>query len=127
MSDCDVCIGEVDFDPADWKSIRTLRARKAHRCCECQGEIAPGQTYENYVLGSDGTISRYKTCAMCVEIRSAFCCDGSWLFETIWDEMTEYVFPALTTAHKCFAKLSPAAKEFLLQRWRKWKFGGAKA
>jgi hypothetical protein len=122
MADCGVCIGGADFDQADWENVKTLRARKSHRCCECQGEIAPGQTYENYVLALDGTISRYKTCVMCVEIRNAFCCGGSWMFTTIWDEMTEYVFPELTTANKCFAKLSAAAKASLLERWRKWKF-----
>ncbi len=40
---------------------------------------------------------------------------------TLWEDMRELAFPSLTTASNCFTELSPAAKAFVLDRWRKWK------
>lgn len=39
----------------------------------------------------------------------------------LWEDMRELAFPSLTTASNCFTELSPAAKAFVLDRWRKWK------
>jgi len=36
--------------------------------------------------------------------------------------MREQAFERLTTASPCFIELSAAAKEFVLQMWREWKF-----
>ncbi|HEX7767092.1 MAG TPA: hypothetical protein VF443_10285 [Nitrospira sp.] len=47
----------------------TRKARIEHRCCECRGVIAPGQTYE-YASGIwDGDPRAFKTCSLCVEAR----------------------------------------------------------
>ena len=45
----------------------------------------------------------------------------SWTYRTLWEDMRELAFPSLTTASNCFTELSPAAKAFVLDRWRKWK------
>lgn len=121
MSGCDVCIGSGDYDGFDWANTETRKARRPHTCCECHGSITPGQQYEHTTGGYYGDISRYKTCMMCVEIRNVFACGKSWLYECLWEDMKEYAFDRLTTASECFTKLSPAAKAFLLDRWRKWK------
>jgi hypothetical protein len=63
-----------------------------------------------------------KTCIQCSEIRDKFYCDGGWMFEQLWDDMRENAFPKLTTASECFVGLSPAAKQFLLDKWCAWKF-----
>jgi hypothetical protein len=36
--------------------------------------------------------------------------------------MTQVAFPELTTATDCFQDLSAKAKEFVLAKWREWKF-----
>jgi hypothetical protein len=127
MSDCDTCITAVDADWATWEDVQVVRARKEHQCEECGTVIRPGGWYERYTGMWDGEIGRHKTCALCVEVRTVFVCGGAWLFGCLWDDMEEVVFPVLTTANKCFEKLSPAAKAFVLDRWRKWKFRGATA
>lgn len=121
MSDCDVCIGIDDVDSIDLIEEATRKARKPHKCCECQLPIPIGATYQHVVGRYDGEICVYDTCAICVEIRAVFTCGRGWYYESLWDEMRERAFEHLTTASKCFTKLSPEAKAFVLERWRKWK------
>ncbi len=122
MTDCDVCIGVDSLeDTFEWSETQTRTARKPHKCCECGNVIAKGQKYEHVVWKFEGEFGKYDTCALCVEIRTVFTCGQSWYFEQLWEEMAEYAFERLTTASKCFRELSPEAKEFTLERWRKWK------
>jgi hypothetical protein len=123
VSDCDVCIGGgYDGDQAELFESKTIKARKEHRCCECREIIRTGDLYQSDCGKRDGDFSTYKTCAICAEIRTAFCCGESWLYCSLWDDMREIAFPVLTTASKCFAKLSVHAKAFVLRRWNEWKF-----
>lgn len=41
------------------------KARKAHRCCECQREIAAGEFYHYCAGVMDGSWSTWKTCEHC--------------------------------------------------------------
>lgn len=122
MSDCEVCIGGFDGDYAEIYSDRWFKARKVAKCCECRGEIKPGDRYESVSMRYEGEWLRYRTCAPCHEIREVFTCGKGFMFESLWEDMEEYVFPVLTTATKCFQKLSADSKAFLLDRWQKWKF-----
>lgn len=55
---------------------------------------------------------------MSKEIREAFFCDG-WIYTQMWERFVEY-FEHLTTG--CLSKLTTAAaKEKLMDEWRKWK------
>lgn len=94
---------------------------KPHKCVECGGTILPGERYQKVCGKYEGSFYAEKSCACCAEIRTAFTCEGGELVGNMWDEMQDYVLPELTTANQCFQKLSPAAKEFLLAKWRKWK------
>lgn len=118
---CDVCIGISDYDCASVYNSAMVKARKAHKCCECRRVIQPGEQYERVAAIWDGSWSHYRTCALCREIRDVFRCGDGFLFETLWDEMRDYAFPELTTASECFTQLSAAAKERVLAEWRKWK------
>lgn len=128
MSDCNVCITS---DYGEWGRFSCLceitfsscsqpKARKAHRCCECGKAIQPGQNYERYTGKCNGALYTCATCLVCAEIRTKFHCGGSWLFETLWDDMREEVFPSLTTG--CLEGLSAIAKVVLIRRWNEWKF-----
>src|SRR3712207_563056 len=60
-----------DAEPASVMTVTIRHARKPHRCCECAGEILPGQPYE-YVSGIwQGQADSYKTCIACAEDRKA--------------------------------------------------------
>lgn len=45
------------------------RARKTHKCCECRGEIRPGEAYESVRGRWAGEFAVYKTCDSCAQIR----------------------------------------------------------
>jgi len=54
------CCISIDNGP-EVMTEEIRKARKAHRCCECGGKIAPSDTYE-YVKGLwDGDWSEFKT------------------------------------------------------------------
>lgn len=79
-----MCFIDVDIDTsASFASERVVKARKAHKCCECGAPIAIGNKYE-YVSGLwEGAFSQYKTCLACKEIRDRFFC--TWYYGMIWD------------------------------------------
>lgn len=57
--------------PRAYREI-TRKARKEHRCCECNLVIPAGDTYQ-YISGIwDGSPDSYKTCMNCVYVRNVF-------------------------------------------------------
>lgn len=71
---CD-CSCDVDEYPEFYRAEYPT-ARKAHKCCECKGDILPGQTYLRETGKWDGGIERFKTCLPCQRIRAAYCPGG---------------------------------------------------
>lgn len=63
------------------------KARVAHRCCECRGEIVAGAHYE-YTSGvwDDGPAS-FKTCLPCAEQRNELAHDMVENGGYFWDEV----------------------------------------
>lgn len=60
-----------DFEPADFHREQIRTARKAHRCYECSGLIAPGEKYEHVTGKWDGgPIDTFKTCERCYDLRT---------------------------------------------------------
>lgn len=51
-------------------SVRTRVARKEHRCVECCGTIAKGETYHLFSGCWEGRWSDYKTCPDCQQLRA---------------------------------------------------------
>ncbi len=63
MCDCDV--------PSAFYQT-TRKARKDHKCCECHGTIAKGETYQ-YSSGIwDGSPGHFKTCMACVSVKETY-------------------------------------------------------
>ena len=50
---------------SDQLSHATPRARKPHRCDECETTIEAGTTYIRQTVASDGTVGTYKAHAEC--------------------------------------------------------------
>lgn len=109
----------ADGDGPSVFTERTITARKEHRCCECRGAIAAGETYQRVDGCWDGSWSTYKTCAICVEIRDHFACEG-FLFERLWSDLEENFFPDMKAGGPCMEGLSPAAKARLFERRMEW-------
>lgn len=117
--ECEVCIGGDDYEPWEFYSDRTIKARKEHKCCECNRPITKGTEYQ-YISGKcDGYFSDYHTCLDCKNIRSGLSC-GPVGLSMLWDEIEEVFDQFKNTA--CLSKIkTPSAKEYFLERWRKWK------
>ena len=115
----DTCVLSSDGDcEAEFYETTLPKARKTHQCGECKNAIQPGETYERTAAKWDGDLTTCKTCLLCVEIRTKFSC-GTWSFGDVWEDLTSGLFYKLTFG--CLEGLSPAAREKVLEAWRKWK------
>ena len=121
MGDCGVCIGyDGDGEYPEFSEIRTPKAKRVHKCTECDRDILPGERYQYYIGKFDGDFCTEKTCSQCAEIRAAFSCEEWPMFGELWNEIIEFMFPVITTA--CYDKLStPEAKAKVRDRWMQWK------
>jgi hypothetical protein len=52
--------------------VNERRARKAHQCFECGHEIAPGETYEDLFMVTDGIARTFRTCERCADLIASF-------------------------------------------------------
>ena len=124
MGDCGVCIGGCDGDTPEIYNERMVRARKVHKCCECEREILVGAVYEKVSGRWEGEFGTYKFCADCSDIGKSLSCGEGRTFLNLWDDIEENLFPNMTRG--CINKLQTAsAKVFLVKRWNEWKFGKA--
>jgi len=108
--DC-ACMYVPDYDSPQFFREKMVKARKEHKCCECQRAIEPGETYE-YSSGMwDGRLDQHKTCSDCVSVRANFCCDG-YLFESLWEGLWEHVSELQGQLDSsCIVSLTPKARE----------------
>lgn len=121
MSTCGISLGGADYDgSAEFYTCENVKARKDHRCEECWRVIPKGEKYERTSMKFDGDVSTIKTCIQCAEIRDAFRDpEGEFIMGELWEQMREK-FSEFTTG--CLQELvTPEAKRFVLDKWRKWK------
>lgn len=86
MTTCNCSIDVRDYDAPVCCTTVMRTARKAHRCCECHRDIAPGDRYEEITGVWDGRPDRFRTCVSCKFLRDTYCPDGTMyggLFEQI--------------------------------------------
>ena len=65
MSD-DACY--CDYDAPRWYRSKIVKARKVHKCYECQCRIKPGERYERAV-GMHDSVYSCATCERCLALR----------------------------------------------------------
>lgn len=63
---------------ADCTFTRPVRARKAHRCCECRVVIEPGTTYTRTSGIWDGRPYSHPYCPPCSELERWAWAQGTW-------------------------------------------------
>lgn len=120
MTECGICIGGGDYDPMDFCTVTYPKARKAHRCCECYRDIPKGVEYQRIAGKYDGQVDTYKTCLDCMNIRNGLQCDEGVGLGDLWEQVS-YIFSEFNTT--CLQKIKTvSAKEYMLERWNKWKF-----
>jgi len=87
---CSCIYVDCDDGRPEFFKERHPRARKTHICGECGQAIPLGEQYE-YVSGKwEDRFAVYKTCSICLSIRSAFYCEG-WAFGEVLGDLHEHI------------------------------------
>ena len=85
---CDCSYDDYGGQPSFYTEKIVRKARGRHICCECGGEISPGDSYHKVFGIWDGDPGVYKTCIPCVRIRDTYCPRG-YIFgnlrDTVWN------------------------------------------
>jgi len=124
MNECS-CIW-VDADPcfdAFW--IKERKARKVHKCIECNKDILPGEKYEYFKgIYYEGGFEENKTCLDCKSIINAFFCDG-YHFSMIMDDLKEHIDNmGAEISEDCIKGLNEGARaivcELIEKEWKIW-------
>lgn len=122
MSDCGVCIGGGFGYEIDDFASKIERSTEDLQCCECDRPIIAGTEHEQASGQNveDGSDVCFVTCMDCKHIADALMC-GERCYSVLWDRLEgEDLFAEITSG--CVFKVKTAsAKEYLLDRWRKWK------
>ena len=63
----------MSWDPCTICRVETRRARKEHRCSQCEGTIAAGEPYAIYHTLFEGAWHDYKQCIDCEHMISDIC------------------------------------------------------
>ena len=63
------CICSSDYEAPEFYNSKIVKAGEHIICCECDGDINPGDLYEHVTGMWDGRWSTFKTCLICVRIR----------------------------------------------------------
>src|SRR5271167_465512 len=93
VGDCGVCIGgDSDGEYCDVSEHKIVKARKPHKCLECDRTIAAGDDYERIKQLYDGGWSTWEVCLICSEISIAFSCAGR-IIGNIWEDIHDNLFP----------------------------------
>jgi hypothetical protein len=123
MTCSSVCIAADEYaEQASFYRESEHTARKQHQCCECHRPIEKGTRYFKATGVWEGEWNTYTQCLPCMEIQRTFSCGGSWLYEGLWEMWDEADgFSTLSVYDKCFQQLSLPARQFLVDRWWKWK------
>lgn len=87
-----MCMWDDDGESYQMADRQMRRARKEHRCTECNRTIAIGERHEVMKGLYDGHWDTHRVCAQCIEARRwlAEVCEG-WLYTTIEEDLREHV------------------------------------
>jgi hypothetical protein len=82
------CSCDYEDQPDFYKKVwRT--ANKQHFCCECGYKIQHKESYEYVTSGYDGSVSNYKTCERCADLRDSL--SSCYVHEGLFEAYSSYV------------------------------------
>lgn len=65
---------DYDVEPCKYFQARFIKARKEHRCNDCDATIKPGEMYEKITGYSDNEWFTHKQCRVCRQIQRDYGC-----------------------------------------------------
>lgn len=109
-------------DPATVLDTSHPRAARDHSCTECRGTIHKGSKHELVKAMWDKRWHAMRTCMLCVEVREHFACGNGYIWGEVWNQLEENFFPDMKCGGPCMDGLSPAAKQWLIDKRMEWYF-----
>lgn len=85
---CGEVSGDRGYGDTDWTPFQeeTVRARKAHRCCVCYGDIPPGAYYARMGYVQDGAVSSMRFHLQCRDL----CREAEWYEDGLLVELSDH-------------------------------------
>lgn len=85
-----------DYDPPEFHSVTTPKARRQRHCDECGGLILPGDRYERVAGKWDGAFDTFDICEHCRDLRvwltiSLPCFRACWAYGSMFEEAVEII------------------------------------
>lgn len=86
-----MCMADYSEDRVTMISERITRARKQHKCAECNRRIEPGEQYLTEFYVFDGEHSSHKTCGHCQVVRKWLNDEcGGWVYGAVEEDIREH-------------------------------------
>lgn len=105
-----------DADPVTLIEEKWVKARKDHKCIECDRVIKAGENYylEKYPEEDQGTIKIVRTCDVCIELRNKLFCRG-FCYGFLWVDLREAIVCGWEPTDECIEGLSEKAEGKLIE------------
>lgn len=119
MSTCDVDLEPSgDGEPGELVTVEKLKARKPHKCHECERTIEPGTLYTRISGKWYGEFSTMAECFDCEEIGKALSFGFGYDWGTLWESLEYGGLREAKSPQACMDKLTrPTAKALLREKW----------
>ena len=105
---------ECDIYPPELYRAAMRKARKRHKCDECERDISRGESYEHVEGIWEGRWGQFRTCMDCLSIRQVFFPEG-YNHGGVLTELFEHLASCDVT-EKQLTALTPTAREWVLER-----------
>ena len=85
------CSIDIDCDGGgpECGTIKDRKARKEHKCCECNRTILKGEVYRDESGIWEGKPDCFKTCKDCLSVRDVYFC--GFEYGRLWECLTEEI------------------------------------
>jgi len=105
-------------DIAEFYTVKKRKARKQHKCGECNRIIEIGEVYESYFSVCDNTRYTFyhKTCNDCLVIRKVFYEDFSYYYGEIFADIHDFYFRLDEIPESCLSQLTQRGKDYFFTR-----------
>jgi hypothetical protein len=113
---CNISI-DIDSDRPKFSVLKEIKARKQHKCGECNRIIEIGEVYENYFGVYDNNDTLYhKTCNDCLVIRDVFYGNSSYFYGEIFSYIHESYNGLDTIPESCLSELTQRGKDYFFNK-----------
>lgn len=116
------CLIDITYGECpEFFSVKVVKARKSHKCCECNRVINIGEKYERANGKWLGKVDTYATCLDCVSVKKSYFCNYN--FRELWDAFAEEIKHMIGDKENAFfsklEEVTPLARDRIFDLIRK--------